>query len=82
MALPSVRLHRAAGAGHEPAQVRLEAVTSRGEPRRSPRSPAGVRGRVGRRRVAVGKAAWVAPGRPLAWARRLRRRGALEGFST
>jgi heavy metal translocating P-type ATPase len=43
----------------------------------------GVRGRVGGRRVAVGKAAWVAAGQPLPpWARRLRRRGALEGFST
>jgi heavy metal translocating P-type ATPase len=43
----------------------------------------GIRGRVGGRRVAVGKAAWVAAGQPLpSWARRLRRRGALEGFST
>jgi heavy metal translocating P-type ATPase len=43
----------------------------------------GVRGRVGGRQVAVGKAAWVAAGQPLPpWARRLRRRGALEGFST
>jgi heavy metal translocating P-type ATPase len=43
----------------------------------------GVRGRVGGHRVAVGKAAWVAAGQPLPpWARRLRRRGALEGFST
>jgi heavy metal translocating P-type ATPase len=43
----------------------------------------GIRGRVGGRRVAVGKAAWAVPGRPLPpWARRLRRRGALEGFST
>ena len=43
----------------------------------------GVRGRVGGRRVAVGKAAWAVPGQPLPpWARRLRRRGALEGFST
>jgi heavy metal translocating P-type ATPase len=43
----------------------------------------GVRGRVGGHRVAVGKADWVAAGLPLpSWARRLRRRGALEGFST
>jgi heavy metal translocating P-type ATPase len=43
----------------------------------------GVRGRVDGHRVAVGKAAWVTPGQPLPpWARRLRRRGALEGFST
>jgi heavy metal translocating P-type ATPase len=43
----------------------------------------GVRGRVGGHRVAVGKAAWAAAGQPLpSWARRLRRRGALEGFST
>jgi cation transport ATPase len=43
----------------------------------------GIRGRVAGRRVAVGRAAWAAPGRPLPpWARRLRRRGALEGFST
>jgi heavy metal translocating P-type ATPase len=43
----------------------------------------GIRGRVGDREVAVGKAAFVAPGGPLpAWARRLRRRGATEGFST
>jgi soluble P-type ATPase len=43
----------------------------------------GVRGRVGDRRVAVGKAAWATEGQPLPpWARRLRRRGALEGFST
>jgi heavy metal translocating P-type ATPase len=43
----------------------------------------GVRGRVGGRQVAVGKAAWAAAGQPLPpWARRLRRRGALEGFST
>jgi heavy metal translocating P-type ATPase len=43
----------------------------------------GIRGRVGGRRVAVGKAAWVVAGQPLpSWARRLRRRGALEGFST
>jgi heavy metal translocating P-type ATPase len=43
----------------------------------------GIRGRVGGREVAVGKAAFAAPGGPLpAWARRLRRRGATEGFST
>jgi heavy metal translocating P-type ATPase len=43
----------------------------------------GVRGRVGGHGVAVGKAAWAAAGQPLpSWARRLRRRGALEGFST
>jgi heavy metal translocating P-type ATPase len=43
----------------------------------------GVRGRVGGHQVAVGKAAWAAAGQPLPpWARRLRRRGALEGFST
>jgi soluble P-type ATPase len=43
----------------------------------------GIRGRVGGRLVAVGKAAWAVPGQPLpSWARRLRRRGALEGFST
>ncbi len=43
----------------------------------------GISGRVGDRQVAVGKAAFVVPGGPLpAWARRLRRRGAVEGFST
>jgi soluble P-type ATPase len=43
----------------------------------------GVRGRVGDRCVAVGRAAWATEGQPLPpWARRLRRRGALEGFST
>jgi phosphoglycolate phosphatase-like HAD superfamily hydrolase len=43
----------------------------------------GIRGRVGGRLVAVGKAAWAVPGQPVpSWARRLRRRGALEGFST
>jgi soluble P-type ATPase len=43
----------------------------------------GIRGRVGDRRVAVGKAAFAVPGGPLpAWARRLRRRGATEGFFT
>jgi heavy metal translocating P-type ATPase len=43
----------------------------------------GISGRVGDRQVAVGKAAFAVPGGPLpAWARRLRRRGAVEGFST
>jgi heavy metal translocating P-type ATPase len=43
----------------------------------------GIRGRVGGHQVAVGKASFVAPAAPLApWARRLRRRGATEGFST
>jgi heavy metal translocating P-type ATPase len=43
----------------------------------------GMRGRVGDRCVAVGRATWATEGRPLPpWARRLRRRGALEGFST
>ncbi|HET6815522.1 MAG TPA: heavy metal translocating P-type ATPase [Actinomycetota bacterium] len=43
----------------------------------------GVRGRVGGHQVAVGKAAWAGASQPLPpWARRLRRRGALEGFST
>ena len=61
---------------------------------RRARSPPGLPGRGGGgaragdhaagsvdRCVAVGRAAWAAEGRPLpAWARRLRRRGALEGF--
>jgi heavy metal translocating P-type ATPase len=43
----------------------------------------GVRGRVGGHWVAVGRAAWAAAAQPLPpWARRLRRSGALEGFST
>jgi heavy metal translocating P-type ATPase len=40
----------------------------------------GIRGMVGGHSVAIGKAAWVAPGQPLpGWARRVRRRAAFEG---
>jgi heavy metal translocating P-type ATPase len=43
----------------------------------------GIRGRVAGHQVAVGKASFVVPAGPLPpWARRLRRRGAIEGFST
>jgi len=43
----------------------------------------GIRGRVGGHEVALGKAAWVAPGQLLpAWGRRVRRRAALEGAAT
>ncbi len=43
----------------------------------------GIRGRVDGHQVALGKAAWVAPSQPLpGWARRVRRRAALEGAAT
>jgi len=43
----------------------------------------GIRGRVDGRRVALGKASWVAPGQPLPrWARRLRRRATFDGSAT
>ena len=43
---------------------------------------AGIRGEVGGRRVAVGKAAWVAPAADLRWAAPIRRRAELDGALT
>jgi heavy metal translocating P-type ATPase len=42
----------------------------------------GVRGRVGDRRVAVGKASWLLTGAPPSWARSVRRRADLDGALT
>ena len=42
----------------------------------------GVRGLVGERRVAVGKAGWLLPGAPPRWARSVRRRADLDGALT
>jgi heavy metal translocating P-type ATPase len=42
----------------------------------------GVRGMVGERRVAVGKAGWLLPGTPPRWARSVRRRADLDGALT
>lgn len=42
----------------------------------------GIRGRVGDRAVAVGKAGWLLPGAPPSWARSVRRRAGLDGALT
>ena len=90
------RRRRAAGSGRlaRPGLPACAGRRDRAGGRRAPSPPGlpgrcgggarpGVRGRVGDRCVAVGRAAWATEGRPLPpWARRLRRRGALEGFST